>query len=699
MPRDNQQSQGFRDFDQAEIVDQAILKAWVIRGCLTSSVLHHLVGNSAASDLVRKHVAAIYRYLGIASQEKATSSWVAELTKMLDRTSSNIDLSKGQLFANLALLGNRIGLSVADQHVLAFRIMFRLFEPLRSVTELYDQWTDIALERRLATILNQPESAIEKALSPEGALRKSGLIRYSLHIVGTLEEKISLPAGLINALIRPHKTLKSLMRFVMSPAKNGHLSVSDYPHLFKEISLTTSYLKAMAANRKAGIHVLLHGPPGTGKTELVKAICKDAGWSLYDIQGRSEDDPGSYSRLQSLITAQHILAKSRKSAILFDEFEDVIATRNYLDDETAPSKQFMNGFLEKAAVPTFWVTNHPNRLDPAYIRRFDVIIAVDVPPRSIRRQLLSRACEGLVKNGDWLDRNSAIPELSPALIERFSKVARKLSNQDQNGFFSSFDLLRDQYFKANGKVPPGIEAKPILSYDLGAVNVSSTWGDLAARLTETGNGRLLFHGPSGTGKSAFAKALADAIDRPLRPAQASDLLMPHQGETEHRIREVFANSHRDQAVLLIDEADSFLQARSRAVRSWEITQVNEFLTQVERFEGIVICTTNFIDSLDEAVMRRFDAKIEFGFLTETQRRNLFVQLCSTLGISEHAGESAKALDLLHSLATLTPGDFATVSRRFRLSSAPATALEVIAALCDEQKHKDVFNRRRIGFIN
>ncbi len=698
MPIGSQHSQGFRDYDQAEIVDQELLKAWVIRGCLTNSVLHRLADNSSTSELVRKNVAAISSFLGIAIQQKTASCWEAELTKMLDCISSNIDLAKGQLFVNLTLLGHRIGLSVADQHVLAFRIMFRLFEPLRSVTELYDQWTDIALERRLATILNHPESAIEKVLSPEGVLRKSGLVHYSLRIVGTLEEKIALPAGLINALIRPHKTLKSLMRFVMSPAKNGHLSVSDYPHLYKEISLATSYLRAMAANRTAGIHILIHGPPGTGKTELVKAICKDAGWSLYDIQGRSEDDPGSGSRLQSLITAQHILAKSRKSAILFDEFEDVISTRNNQEDDAAPSKQFMNGFLEKAAVPTFWVTNHPNRLDPAYVRRFDVIIAVDLPPRCIRRQLLSRACEGIAKSGDWLDRNSAIPELSPALIERFSKVARKLSGQDQGCFFSAFELLRDQYFKASGKVPPGIEAKSMLSYDLGAVNISSNWGDLAERLSETGSGRLLFHGPPGTGKSAFAKALADAIERPLRLAQASDLLMPNLGETEHRIREVFANSHRDQAVLLIDEADSFLQARSRAVRNWEITQVNEFLIQIERFEGVVICTTNFIDSLDVAVMRRFDAKIEFGFLTESQRNRLFLQLCSTLGISDHGGSSIDAQEALRNLGMLTPGDFATVGRRFRLSSAPATALEVIAALCDELKHKDVYNRQRIGFI-
>lgn len=70
----------------------------------------------------------------------------------------------------------------------------------------------------------------------------------------------------------------------------------------------------------------------------------------------------------------------------------------------------------------------------------------------------------------------------------------------------------------------------------------------------------------------------------------------------------------DDSVLLLDEADSFLRDRTSAQRSWEVTQVNELLTQMERFEGLFICSNNLIDRLDSASIRRFDFKIMLSYL-------------------------------------------------------------------------------------
>ncbi len=79
-------------------------------------------------------------------------------------------------------------------------------------------------------------------------------------------------------------------------------------------------------------------------------------------------------------------------------------------------------------------------------------------------------------------------------------------------------------------------------------------------------------------------------------------------------------------MLLLDEADSFLRSRKDAQQSWEITQVNELLTQMESFSGIFICSTNLVTTMDEASLRRFDYKIRFNYLKPEQSWALFNQL-------------------------------------------------------------------------
>ena len=92
------------------------------------------------------------------------------------------------------------------------------------------------------------------------------------------------------------------------------------------------------------------------------------------------------------------------------------------------------------------------------------------------------------------------------------------------------------------------------------------------------------------------------------------------GATEQLIRRAFEEAEREEAVLVLDEADTFLFSRDRAVRSWEISFTNEFLTQMERYRGILICTTNRMTDLDQASIRRFNHKIRFDYLTPEGNR-------------------------------------------------------------------------------
>ena len=107
-------------------------------------------------------------------------------------------------------------------------------------------------------------------------------------------------------------------------------------------------------------------------------------------------------------------------------------------------------------------------------------------------------------------------------------------------------------------------------------------------LQARGHGTLCFYGPPGSGKTALAEHIASSLGQPLIIRQASDLLGKYIGETEQAMAAMFREAEAESAVLLLDEADSFLQDRRGAQRNYKVTEVNEMLQGMERFKGIFI---------------------------------------------------------------------------------------------------------------
>ena len=165
--------------------------------------------------------------------------------------------------------------------------------------------------------------------------------------------------------------------------------------------------------------------------------------------------------------------------------------------------------------------------------------------------------------------------------------------------------------------------------------------------------------------------------------------------TEKNIAAAFQEAEREGAILLIDEADSFLQDRAQSRQSWEMTQVNEMLTQIEAFNGIFIATTNLIETLDAACLRRFDLKIRFDVLTFEQAKGLLADELEALALP---AADARALEKLARIDNLTPGDFASVMRRARCLPVE-NALDFVERLASdcELKRGKAAHRRSIGF--
>ena len=203
--------------------------------------------------------------------------------------------------------------------------------------------------------------------------------------------------------------------------------------------------------------------------------------------------------------------------------------------------------------------------------------------------------------------------------------------------------------------------------------------------------RILFYGLSGSGKTNLAHYIADANGKKLLCKNASDILGMLVGESEKNIANAFEEAKKQKKILLFDEVDSFFRERSYASQIWEITQVNEFLTQMEKFEGIVICTTNHRNIMDKAMQRRFHIMVEFKALKDEGVESLLGKYFPQFDFNE---EDIRRISRFQSA---TPGDFGNLSSRLRfMNQEKVTETYITEELCKMQEEKE-FGKRSIGF--
>jgi SpoVK/Ycf46/Vps4 family AAA+-type ATPase len=207
----------------------------------------------------------------------------------------------------------------------------------------------------------------------------------------------------------------------------------------------------------------------------------------------------------------------------------------------------------------------------------------------------------------------------------------------------------------------------VTSYSLEYLNTSGRFSppQILQSLRRRPKGSMLLYGPPGTGKTQFTEYLASELNLPLVSKSASALLSKWLGDSEKNIAAAFEEAAAEDAILFFDEGDSFLRSRERALHSWEVTQTNELLQRMERFDGIVIVATNLFRDLDTAALRRFTFKIEFRELDLSQRWRMFVAeagLTNTAATLNAATRESWEQRLLF-MKYLTPGDFATVKRQ------------------------------------
>lgn len=637
------------------------------------------------------------------SEERCDDLNDKSLFKLLEKTKKKIDQEPIQISniteKNLNWLQTLVGLTDVELEILLFAICVSTYSPLDSIASDIGNLTRSAAIKVLGIILHIPHADISDALSRKGNLLSSGLLKINKGSNTDLESAFEIPDGISEILSVDENERQNLLNQFFHQANKPSLKLKDYPHVKKDITLIKQYLSTVNEKKIHGVNILVHGVPGTGKTELVRVLASSLSTTLYQISvaDNDGDDLPSSGRISAYQMAQRVLAKQGDSLLLFDEIEDVFPTNSFFDRQKKVGKAWFNNLLETNMIPTFWLSNSIEQIDNAYIRRFDYVLELKSPPKSVRKNILKNNLGELDISAEWIERMSKDKRLVPGIISRAAKVVANLPLSPNTSIEDNMEHVLTNTLRAMGsRVEKFDLQKSTLDYQLDALNPSHDVHQLVNGLKGVSGARLCLYGPPGTGKTAFGHYISTTLDKPLIVKRASDILSPYVGVAEMNMAAMFEEAREEDAVLLLDEADSFLQERSTLKQSWEVTQVNELLTQMEAFEGLFVCSTNLMDKLDVAVLRRFDFKIKLDYLKTEQVWKLF---CNALNWDEkQATLNSKWKSELSLYNNLTPGDFANVLRQHRLSSKKLTAEELFSGLIQESLFKKDSNQiKEIGF--
>ena len=614
---------------------------------------------------------------------------------------SQVAISSNPLTHNLNWLAKQINLTSDEEQILLLCVLCRQNVFLSQAIESLGMLSTSKLISTVAALLDIPLPRVVKALSEDSGLIQSGLLDVDGNACFSFNEKVEMLIGFSEQIMIEQQNLYSIFASNFTVAPTAHLDLNQFPHLGEKRNYAYTYLSNVLSKKTKGVNILIYGPPGTGKTELSRALAASLGVELFEVAVESlrGDQIGGRNRLAAYRLSQRILAKRSHALLVFDEIEDIIPTN---EDEfglkrsnRSGQKGFLNRLLQENPIPTIWITNSLRPLDPAHLRRFDYCINLEIPPKNIRTSMLQESVKGLTVSSEWCARTAENEALSPALMNRAAKVAGAMF---ESGASSCVEVILDDVIESAMKaqsrfVPRAFSKTGSVQYQLAAVNADCNLAEVVSGLSLVGQGRICLYGPPGTGKSAFAKYVADSLGKPALIKRASDILAAYVGETERNMMHMFNQASAEGAVLILDEADSFLRSRESARRNWEVTAVNEMLTQMEAFEGVFFATTNLMDKLDPACLRRFDMKVYLDYLKLDQRLNLYRQVCQSLKLDDALEHESSLGGLDH----LTPGDFSNVFRQSALRPM-RSAQDLVTRLSQEEKLKQIGSTRSIGFL-
>ncbi len=583
------------------------------------------------------------------------------LRKLVQKASvASADALPDHMGRRLGRLAEAVGLSPLDVSLLEVLLRYKTQPVIESVIDAAFLYTRASLgpmnvrSAALACVLGKSTNVVCNRLAENAPLVRTGLVSID-------EDQDIEVIGRLRRLGSPGPDDNDVRSVLLGKNRVSELEWSDFDHLGQNRDDVARLLQGAVVRGARGVNVLVYGPSGTGKTEFCRVLAKRLELDLFGIGEADErgNEPSRQERLAELRLAQCLVGQDAGGLLLFDEMEDILSssTASWLSFggllgrslRGSSSKVFMNRLLEETPTPILWTTNAAEDIEPHILRRMMFALEMRQPPARVRariwmRQLSSHGIDA--KPAQALSLANEF-DASPG-VAAGATAAASLAGGD-------FDLVRRgvrSLSRVLGCERP--ERQVTTRFDPQLLEADVDLRVLADRLTDRRERRfsICLQGAPGTGKSAYARYLAERLGLEVKQMRASDLLGMYVGQSEKNIARAFSEARAEEMFLVFDEVDSLLADRRGAHRNWEVSQVNEMLTWMESHPLPFACTTNYGEKLDEAALRRFTFKATLGYLERQSARAAF--------LTHFGREAPPELDRLD---CLTPGDFEVVRRK------------------------------------
>lgn len=555
--------------------------------------------------------------------------------------------------------------------------------------------------RAIPGLIGQHVGSPQRLFDRDGALLASGLFENLRGGFGNcdLADALTLTPLGDHLLSVPFRSAEEMARAVLRPVPAPSRAL-HWPHLEVQRRLLEAALHSALVTKASGINILLHGAPGTGKTEFARHVIQGIGAKGFAVSDHDEKGAEAMrsERLAHLGLSQLFAGDDQPAVLVLDEAEDIFQNEYpHPHDrgrwDRTETKAWINRLLETNCHPVIWISNRVEHLDPAYLRRFAFCIEFPRTPRQIRRRIAAEYLAPLGCSEPVVESVASREHASPALV---ASAARFVGLSKGAGLPTDLAVViaLDQHLSAAGHSAPSAIPPRATRFDLRYLNLRgrSSAEAVIAALDSTKAGTALFAGPPGTGKTQLAAEIANRLGRELVYHTASDINTMWHGESERNVARMFRDCDAASEVLFLDEAEILLGSRINGSGRPDRAVTAEFLRWIEAFPGVFLCATNHADAFDGALSRRFVFRLEFLPLTVVQREAFFLE---TAGVgSMPVAERTR----LAALDGLTPGDFANVVKRFRAMGVKASIPDWLAELETELRAKDGAPRARMGFV-
>lgn len=430
-----------------------------------------------------------------------------------------------------------------------------------------------------------------------------------------------------------------------------------HPELFKRLGV------------EAPKGVLLHGPPGTGKTMLAKAVAGETSSNFISIGG-PEIVSKFYGESEGKLREIFKDAEENAPSIIFiDEIDSIAPKRDEVNGEeerriVAQLLSLMDGLNSRGKVVVIGATNRPNSIDEALRRpgRFDREIEIGIPDRDGRLEILEIHTRGMPLADDvdlkWLadkthgyagaDLSALTKEAAMAALRRVLPDVDLEAEEIPREVLNSISVTKDDFKNALKDMQPStmrevlIEKPNVRWEDIGALEEAKQelkeaveWPLKFGKVFDHMNAKppkgILLYGPPGTGKTMLAKAVATESEANFIAVKGPEFLNKWVGESEKAVRETFRKARQaSPCVIFMDEIDSIAPERGTGGDS-NVTErvISQMLTEMDGLESlndvVVIAATNRPDIMDPALLRpgRFDKSIFIGPPDKESRKAIF----------------------------------------------------------------------------